>query len=123
MKVDDLKLIVLISKIAKLTNIDMNSIKLGDNNTFHLLKMEGTDIFSNTYKLTCNITNTNINIISLGKDLTYIRNLIYLNNEVALIIEEADSSIISEKLYSVNSSDKTILEEVKDNNSLKFIKK
>lgn len=120
MKVDDLKLIVLISKIAKLTNIDMNSIK---NNTFHLLKMEGTDIFSNTYKLTCNITNTNINIISLGKNVTYIRNLIYLNNEVALIIEETDSSIISEKLYSVNSSDKTILEEVKDNNSLKFIKK
>ena len=114
MKVDDLKLIVLISKIAKLTNIDMNSIKLEDNNTFHLLKMEGTDIFSNTYKLTCNITNTNINIISLGKNVTYIRNLIYLNNEVALIIEEADSSIISEKLYSVNSSDKTILEEVKD---------
>lgn len=35
MKVDDLKLIVLISKIAKLTNIDMNSIKLEDNNTFH----------------------------------------------------------------------------------------
>ena len=123
MKVDDLKLIVLISKIAKLTNIDMNSIKLEDNNTFHLLIMEGTDIFSNTYKLTCNITNTNINIISLGKNVTYIRNLIYLNNEVALIIEEADSSIISEKLYSVNSSDKTILEEVKDNNSLKFIKK
>lgn len=123
MKVDDLKLIVLISKIAKLTNIDMNSIKLEDNNTFHLLQMEGTDIFSNTYKLTCNITNTNINIISLGKNVTYIRNLIYLNNEVALIIEEADSSIISEKLYSVNSSDKTILEEVKDNNSLKFIKK
>ena len=115
--------IVLISKIAKLTNIDMNSIKLEDNNTFHLLKMEGTDIFSNTYKLTCNITNTNINIISLGKNVTYIRNLIYLNNEVALIIEEADSRIISEKLYSVNSSDKTILEEVKDNNSLKFIKK
>lgn len=123
MKVDDLKLIVLISKIAKLTNIDMNSIKLEDNNTFHLLKMEGIDIFSNTYKLTCNITNTNINIISLGKNVTYIRNLIYLNNEVALIIEEADSIIISEKLYSVNSSDKTILEEVKDNNSLKFIKK
>ena len=123
MKVDDLKLIVLISKIAKLTNIDMNSIKLEDNNTFHLLKMEGTDIFSNTYKLTCNITNTNINIISLGKNVTYIRNLIYLNNEVALIIEEADSRIISEKLYSVNSSDKTILEEVKVNNSLKFIKK
>ena len=121
MKVDDLKLIVLISKIAKLTNIDMNSIKLEDNNTFHLLKMEGSDIFGNTYKLTCNITN--INIISLGKNVTYIRNLIYLNNEVALIIEEADSSIISEKLYSVNSSDKTILEEVKDNNSLKFIKK
>lgn len=123
MKVDDLKLIVLISKIAKLTNIDMNSIKLEDNNTFHLLKMEGSDIFGNTYKLTCNITNTNINIISLGKNVTYIRNLIYLNNEVALIIEEVNSSIVSEKLYSVNSSDKTILEEVKDNNSLKFIKK
>ena len=123
MKVDDLKLIILISKISKITDIDMNSIKLEDNDKFHLLKMEGSDIFGNPYKLTCNITNTNINIISLGKDVTYITNLIYLNNEVALIIEEANSRIISEKLYSVNSSDKTILEEVKDNNSLKFIKK
>ena len=123
MKVSDLKLIILISKIVKLTNIDMNSIKLEDNNKFRLLKMEGSDIFGDKYKLTCNITNTNINIISLGKDITYIRNLIYLNNEVALIIKEANGRIISEKLYSVNSSDKTILEEIKNKNSLTFTKK